>query len=158
MFYLQSNPCLLSYLQSNPCLFMQLRDSRWLRPPTRLFCVPITNILVFKKPGGPNTKPGRPNTSQWNIGCVWSEMQNFRVGLHVHFIFVAVNFICVGFNFSVEYGLKCYLLQGGLMKPEQRTFLYLHWLGLQIPFVPSMINLQSLLNVRNVCILLNKQN
>ena len=46
-----------------------------------------------------------PNVSQWNIGCVWSQTQNFRI-CHVHFIFVGVDFICVGSGFSVEYGLK----------------------------------------------------
>ena len=45
-----------------------------------------------------------PNASQWNIGCVGSPTQNFGVG-HVHFTFFGVNFISVGYRFSVEYGL-----------------------------------------------------
>ena len=35
-----------------------------------------------------------PNVSQWNIGCVGSQMQISCVG-HIHFMFVCVNFICV---------------------------------------------------------------
>ena len=46
-----------------------------------------------------------PNGSQWNIGCVGSPMQNFRIG-PVHFIFLCVDFIPIGSRFSVEYGLK----------------------------------------------------
>ena len=47
-----------------------------------------------------------PNASQWNIGCVGSQTQNFRVG-HVHFMF----FVLISFAFgtqreSVEYRLR----------------------------------------------------
>ena len=45
------------------------------------------------------------NASQWNICCVGSQTQNDRVG-HVHFIFLGVDFICVGALFSGEYVLN----------------------------------------------------
>ena len=46
-----------------------------------------------------------PKASQWNIGCVGSQMQIYRVG-HVHLILLGVNFIRVGSHFFlVEYGL-----------------------------------------------------
>ena len=36
-----------------------------------------------------------PNTSQWNVGCVWSPTQNFHIG-HVHFmLFVLISFALV---------------------------------------------------------------
>ena len=50
-----------------------------------------------------------PNASQWNIGCVGFQTQNFRVG-HVHFMFfVLISFAFGGqqTQFPVEYGLTC---------------------------------------------------
>ena len=44
------------------------------------FALPLTPTLKFALPPTRN-----PNTSQWNIGCVGSPMQNFCVG-HVHFM------------------------------------------------------------------------
>ena len=49
-----------------------------------------------------------PNASQWNIGCVGSPTQNFRVG-NVHFIF-----FCVDFNTNpVSSGIWALLLRLG---------------------------------------------
>ena len=45
-----------------------------------------------------------PNANRRNIGRVGSRMQNSRI-VHVHFLFVRVDFIRVGSRFSVEYGL-----------------------------------------------------
>ena len=42
----------------------------------------------------------KPNPSQWNIGCVGSQTQNFRVG-HVHFMLS----LLMSFAFVMEYGL-----------------------------------------------------
>ena len=67
---------------------------RLVRPPTRWFCVTYTTMylkmLKFALPPMPTPKfalpPTRnPNASQWNIGCVGSPAQIFRVG-HVHFM------------------------------------------------------------------------
>ena len=49
-----------------------------------------------------------PKVSQWNIGCVGSQMQNDRVG-HLHFLFFCVPFIRVRSRFSVESGEKSLL-------------------------------------------------
>ena len=37
--------------------------SRWFRPPTRPFCFGVTNMLVLKKPRGPNVRHNEANTS-----------------------------------------------------------------------------------------------
>ena len=74
----------------------------WLRPPTPKFCVGDTNIrylktLKFALPQMGNIKfalppTQNPNASQWNIGCVGSPTQNFRIG-HVYFkLFVLISF------------------------------------------------------------------
>ena len=38
-----------------------------------------------------------PNASQWNIGCVGFQMQNFCIG-HVHFMF----FVLISFAFGAQ--------------------------------------------------------
>ena len=54
---------------------------------TLKFALPPTQYIKFALPGTEN-----PNASQWNIGCVGSPTQNFRVG-HVHFmLFVLISF------------------------------------------------------------------
>ena len=57
---------------------------------------PGTNMLVSFELGDANFShhPTRhPNASQWNIGCVGSQMQNSGVG-HVHFMFfVLISFV-----------------------------------------------------------------
>ena len=59
-----------------------LRPGCWLSPPTPLFCVGDTNMLVSE-----NAKICVfPDASQWNIGCVGSLALGLCVG-HVHFIF-----------------------------------------------------------------------
>ena len=74
---------------------------RWLGPPTPQFCVTYTNMLVSKNakicvPPDANLKfalppTPTPNASQWNIGCVGSPMQDFRI-CNVHFIFGVISF------------------------------------------------------------------
>ena len=83
---------------------------RWLSPPTPLFCVGDTNMLVSEKAQKINLSFSRrknkkiaflptqnPNASQWNIGCVG----------HVHFIFFVLISFASGTQpvFLVEYGL-----------------------------------------------------
>ena len=54
---------------------------------TLKFALPPTRNIIFELP--PTKKK---NTSQWNIGCVGSPTQNFRIG-HVHFmLFVPILF------------------------------------------------------------------
>ena len=54
------------------------------------FAVPLTQIFKFALPPTQN-----PNASQWNIGCVGSQTQNFCVG-HVHStLFVLIPFVLV---------------------------------------------------------------
>ena len=77
---------------------------RWLSPPTPLFCVGDTNMLVSEyvfrptqniKFAFPPTQ--NPNASQWNIGCVGSLALGPCVG-HVHFIF----FVLISFALSTR--------------------------------------------------------
>ena len=89
---------------------------RWAMPPTPEFCVGDTNMLIleptqtlkFASSPTQNLKfalalTQNPNASQWNIGCVGHQMQNFCVG-HVHFMFIV---LCPAQSqFPVEYGLK----------------------------------------------------
>ena len=63
-------------------------------------CGTPTPNLKFALPQTPN-----PSASQWNIGCIGSPMQNFRIG-HVYFFFFCVDLIRIGSRFSVKYGLK----------------------------------------------------
>ena len=57
---------------------------------TLKFALPQTRNIKFVLPRMQN-----PNTSQWNIGCVGSSMQNFHVG-HIHFmVFVLISFALV---------------------------------------------------------------
>ena len=58
-------------------------------PKTLKFALTPTQILKFTLPPTQN-----PNASQWNIGCVGSQTQNFHIG-HVHFTFFCVDFICI---------------------------------------------------------------
>ena len=61
------------------------------------FALPNAKDKVSFALGKANFSPHpmqNPNTSQWNIGCVGYQTQNFCVG-HVHFMFFCVNFICV---------------------------------------------------------------
>ena len=78
---------------------------------TLKFAFPPTPNLKFAFSPTPNLEfalpPMRtPNVSQWNIGCIGSQMQNFG---DVHFFFFLVDFICVWWptqtQFPVEYGL-----------------------------------------------------
>ena len=60
----------------------------------------VSKNVKFAFPPTPNLKfalppTQTPNTSQWNIGCVGSPKQNFRVG-HVYFmLFVLISFALV---------------------------------------------------------------
>ena len=81
---------------------MTQNPSRWVTPPTQEFCVRYTNMLVSKNAKTPDAKPKicitptpNPNASQWNIGCVGYQTQNFRIG-HVHFMF----FVLISFAFG----------------------------------------------------------
>ena len=61
-----------------------------------------TRTFKFASPLTPNLKfafyPTRnPNASQWNIGCVGHQTQNFCVG-HVHFMF----FVQISFVFGAQ--------------------------------------------------------
>ena len=79
---------------------------RWSGPPTPEFRIGNTNMLVSKNTKicfTPYAKPKicalpptpNANASQWNIGCVGSQTQNFRVG---HFIF----FVLISFAFGSQ--------------------------------------------------------
>ena len=130
---------------------IHVRVSRWLRPPTRRFCVTYINMLVSKKSGRPNAKTGRPNASQWNIGCVGSQTQNFRVG-HVHFIFLGVGFISVCPTFQWNMGFSHFLNSTCNMQPSfkgsstvilptQRNYLVESWrIESAFPLSPSHNN------------------
>ena len=63
-------------------------------------CVTPAQILKFGLPPTQNS-----NASQWNIGCIGSQTQHFRVG-HVHFFFfVSISFV-LGPAFQWNTGLR----------------------------------------------------
>ena len=98
---------------------------RWVTPLTRRFSVTYTSMMVYKNakicvtPDAKHkicvtanskhkicvTANSKPRREPVVYRLCWVPKQNFRVG-HVHFIFLAVHFICVGSHFSVEYGLN----------------------------------------------------
>ena len=61
-------------------------------PKTLKFALPPTRILKFALAPTRN-----PSASQWNIGCVGSQIQNVCVG-HVHFMF----FVLISFAFGSQ--------------------------------------------------------
>ena len=68
--------------------------SRWVIPPiSRWGYYPTRDFVLLSKTAKIcATSNAKPNASQWNIGCVGSPTQNFRVG-HLHFmLFVLISF------------------------------------------------------------------
>ena len=55
-------------------------------------------MLVSKNAKNLRHLTQNPNASQWNIGCVGFQMQNFCVG-HVHFMF----FVLISFAFGGQH-------------------------------------------------------
>ena len=91
----------------------------WLRPPTRnfalglptcwylktlKFALPPIQILKFALSPTQNN-----NTSQWNIGYVRSQTQNFCVG-HVHSIFLVSISFALGPAFQWNTGLRFWII------------------------------------------------
>ena len=89
---------------------------RWSRPQTQQFRITYSNMLVSKKPRGPNPKPHGPNTSpntiQCNILCVWYARVWFALAMYI------LNCLCQ-FRLrwvpdanpaSVEYGLTSFAI------------------------------------------------
>ena len=69
---------------------------------TRKFALPPTRNIKLALPPTQN-----PNVSQWNISCVGSPTENFRVG-HVHFFFVSISFT-LGPVFQLNMGFRVIL-------------------------------------------------
>ena len=87
-------------LASEPCVGLHPQRNDFKLPiptcwylKTLKFVLPQTQILKFALAQRKN-----PNTSQWNIGCVGYQTQNFRVG-HVHFMF----FVLISFAFGSQH-------------------------------------------------------
>ena len=105
-------------------------------PPTRKFALAIPicwylKTLKLALPPMRNIKfalhpTQNPNRSQWNIGCVGSQTQNFRVR-HVHFmLFVSISFTLAiqrersfqwNMGFSITHEVD---MIGGIMLPSYR--------------------------------------
>ena len=67
---------------------------------TLKFALPSTPNLKFALPPMPN-----PNASQWNIGCVGSQTQNFCIG-HVHLNFLVSISFALASVFQWNMGLR----------------------------------------------------
>ena len=92
---------------------IRIWDLHCFRPPMQQFRVTYTNMLVSKKPHGPNSHPNRPNTKPYgsnvtpnassrNMVLRWAILSWYHIG-HINFMLFVSRFLAL--EFLVEYGL-----------------------------------------------------
>ena len=119
-----------------PIFHCDAKFSRWdlvlvWTPNARIYALSPMPNLKFALPPTRN-----PKASQWNIGCVGSQTQISHVG-HVHFMFLCVDFICVGYprQMRFQWNMGFIFLQGiSLTSSFMMVHFYISWQG-----VPSLM-------------------